>query len=713
MRDLSVARGVLLTSFAGLLGLVLCAGGCGSSSGGGESNHHKKPTPISGGVVWAVQQTGNSVTGYSPTDLETGGDITPRVTISGSNTGLNASECAALDSSGNLWVTSFGANSIVEFAAADLSIGGNLTPSVTIQGTSTKLAGPVGCAFDSAGNLWIADFTSFVVEAFSPANLASGGDVAPAVSISGGNTKLCAPQEITFDSSGNLWVANFSNSCGDPNVAEYQKSDLAAGGNVSPAVLISGTNTGLNTAGPFGLAFDASGNLWASNDDAVSEFAASDLVSGGNVHPKAAVSSSNTQMSTPKGIAFDPNGNLWAPQNTSNELTAYSASDLAGTGTLNLTPFSVVSGTSTKLSGPAYILFPQKTDLAVADFSDNRVLLYKPPFSNGEAASKVIGQTNFTSNTSGTTQSNLKQPAGVATDPSGNGWVADEANDRVLEFKPPFSTGMNASVVLGQPDFTTAACATDDKTLCSPFGVASDKSGDIWVADDANCRVLEFEPPFSNGMAASLVIGQPDFTTGTCSTTQATLNRSVRLTFDKSGDLWVAEATSNRVLEFEPPFSTGMDASLVLGQSDFTSSGAATTATGLSNPLGVAFDGTGDLWVADFHNCRALEYVPPFSTGMAASVVLGEPDFTTANCASGSASVLNNAAGVGVDSSGNVYVSDFGNARVLEFSPPFTSGMAASVVFGQTDFTGSSCDSGGIGATTLCAPEGLTIGNTP
>jgi sugar lactone lactonase YvrE len=215
-------------------------------------------------------------------------------------------------------------------------------------------------------------------------------------------------------------------------------------------------------------------------------------------------------------------------------------------------------------------------------------------------------------------------------------------------------------------------------------------------------------------MAASVVLGQANFTTSTCSTTQSTFHNPTRLTFDKSGDLWASEAASNRVLEFTPPFTNGMNASLVLGQSDFTSNTAATTATGLANPIGVAFDSAGNLWVAEYYNCRAVEYVPPFTTGMAASVVLGEPDFTTANCASGSASATGNVAGVAIDSSGNAYVSDFGNARVLEFSPPFSSGMAASVVFGQSDFTGSSCNQGGTaGAATICAPEGLAIDITP
>jgi DNA-binding beta-propeller fold protein YncE len=74
-----------------------------------------------------------------------------------------------------------------------------------------------------------------------------------------------------------------------------------------------------------------------------------------------------------------------------------------------------------------------------------------------------------------------------------------------------------------------------------------------------------------------------------------------------------------------------MNANLVLGQSVFTSSQgqAITTANSLYYPYDARFDPTGNLWVADCGNDRVLRYAQPFSNGMAANLVLGQPGVTT------------------------------------------------------------------------------------
>jgi DNA-binding beta-propeller fold protein YncE len=72
--------------------------------------------------------------------------------------------------------------------------------------------------------------------------------------------------------------------------------------------------------------------------------------------------------------------------------------------------------------------------------------------------------------------------------------------------------------------------------------------------------VLEFKSPFSNGMDASLVIGQKDFSAGTSMTTQDGFSYPYHLGFDSSGNLWVPDSINNRVLEFSstavPEFPT-------------------------------------------------------------------------------------------------------------------------------------------------------------
>lgn len=320
-------------------------------------------------------------------------------------------------------------------------------------------------------------------------------------------------------------------------------------------------------------------------------------------------------------------------------------------------------------------------------------------FTNGQAASVVLGQPDFVTNVvaATATASSLHSPTAVAVDASGNVWVADQPNSRVLQFKAPFTNGQSAAVVLGQPDLTSNAQNNGGRTansLGNPNSLAIDPSGNLWVADGGpNGRVLRYTPPFTNFMAASLVLGAPDFTSVPAGATQTTFGKPGGagpggLAFDSSGNLWVTDETNNRVLRFNAPFTNGGPASIVLGQPNFTSSSAATppTASSLNSPESVAVDSSGSVWVADFGNNRVLKYSSPFTNGQAASVVIGQSVFTSGSTpTSPSASSLRQPAGVTVDSSGHLWVTDRGNSRILEYDAPFANAQAASVVLGQSD----------------------------
>jgi sugar lactone lactonase YvrE len=361
---------------------------------------------------------------------------------------------------------------------------------------------------------------------------------------------------------------------------------------------------------------------------------------------------------------------------------------------------------------------------AVADTDNNRVLIYNIPFSTDESASVVLGQADFTHNAPLSISASSMSPYAIVADSSSNLYVADIGNCRVLQFKPPFTNGMNASVVIGEPDFTTGTCGISASQFVGVIAIAIDGDGDLWVADSTS-RVMEFVPPFSNGMSASLVIGQSSLgSTAGCNQgaspgvpTASTICEAFGLTFDSSGNLWVSDTYNSRMLEFKPPFSNGMAASLELGQP----AGATAFTTGTINNGGVsatslfwqtrsAFDGDGNLWVSDASNNRVLEYVPPFSNGMAATLELGQLSGATAfttNGANTTQSGLGLPFTVSFDSSGNIYVADVTNSRVMIFDPPFSNGMDATTVLGQANFTtGSINQGGGVGANTLNAPWG-------
>jgi sugar lactone lactonase YvrE len=348
-------------------------------------------------------------------------------------------------------------------------------------------------------------------------------------------------------------------------------------------------------------------------------------------------------------------------------------------GASSLTSFNP-GATSTGLVGPYALAFDSSHNLWVADAYGNRVLEYKTPLSTHEAASVVIGQSSFTALSPATSSTGLNTPNALAFDSSGNLWVVDSSNDRVVEYKAPLSTGEAASLVIGQPSFTTNYyTVTNSTSLNSPYGLAFDSGGNLWVADLLNGRILEYTTPFSTREAASLVIGEPSFTVANDVVSKTGLNAPNSLTFDSSGNMWVVDG--HRVLEYGAPFATHEAASLVIGQNTFTNSSTVTTSKGLDTPSGLAFDSSGNLWVADKLNDRVLKYATPFSTYEAAILVIGQPNFTssaTTPVTQPTSTGLNQPTGVAFDSSGNLWVADWSDGRVLQYAASSTATVSTS-----------------------------------
>jgi|GEM_PF-5247458 len=326
-------------------------------------------------------------------------------------------------------------------------------------------------------------------------------------------------------------------------------------------------------------------------------------------------------------------------------------------------------------------------NLWVADTNNQRVLEFSSPFSNGMNATLVIGQSSgsFSTRAASTSQSGTQLPMGVSFDSKGDLWVVDTGNNRVLEFVPPFTGGMAATLVIGHSDFTDWSGGTTQTTLSNPTGATFDSFGNLWVADEMNNRVLEFAPPFSDGMSATLVLGQSSFTTNAQATSQNGMNLPTDVAFDSQGNLWVADAHNNRVLEFVPgtsgcasgQFCTGMGAELVIGQPGFSTNSPGTTQSTFTDPVTVAFDSRGGLWIGVFSDHRVVEFAPPFSNGMAASIVIGQSSFTTST-ATTTQNGLSSVWGVAFDPAGNMWVVDEGNSRVLEYVGPSPTTIAVS-----------------------------------
>jgi len=307
------------------------------------------------GHLWVPQSASSSeLIGYARSQLGTTGSPTPDVAISGTG---SYSEGAALDNAGNLWISDLNGH-IYYFTAAQLASSGTPTPSTTMD--ATAYGGVVGLAFDSSGNLWAADYGSSQLLAYTPAQLASGGAPTPTVVLSATSGSISSPVGIAFDASGDLWVVNL----GATNIVEFTPSQLAATGSPTPAVTIGADSTPSLTF-PYAIAFDAGGNMWVSNLDptnTVVRYDASQLATSGNPTPAATISSSSLGVNL-VGLAFDHSGALWVAGNSSKDLRRFT-NPAALTGNVSPTPDVVISGLGSA-DGEFMAFSPQPANLPI------------------------------------------------------------------------------------------------------------------------------------------------------------------------------------------------------------------------------------------------------------------------------------------------------------------------------------------------------------
>jgi uncharacterized protein (TIGR03437 family) len=279
-----------------------------------------------------------------------------------------------------------------------------------------------------------------------------------------------------------------------------------------------------------------------------------------------------------------------------------------------------------------------------------------------QAARLVIGQTTFTSQNSGTSNSLMGAMSGIAF-AANTLFVADSnrlgytpVNNRVLLFgnvtqnmpqpfalippnsgRCPVCVGQ-ATAELGQPDFTTGDITTSQSGLRLPTSVASD--GQVLViADTGNNRVLIWNTiPTSNGQPADLVLGQPDFSTVQAVVATSSSFRAPQGVWVQNGKLFVADTQNNRVMIWNSfPTKNNQPADVVLGQANFTTvipvNQTATVLTASSNtmlsPVAVTSDGM-HVFVTDLGYNRVLIWNSiPTHNQQPADVEVGQPDMVT------------------------------------------------------------------------------------
>ena len=299
-------------------------------------------------------------------------------------------------------------------------------------------------------------------------------------------------------------------------------------------------------------------------------------------------------------------------------------------------------------------------------------------------------------------------------------FMSDNYSHRVMIFQLDRMNRLldrGARWVLGQQDPSTSVLlpGRDASTIKLPLAVEYDESHErVFVADTWNERVLVFDMTpgqVASGMAASYVLGQADFTSYEQATAADRLHfgsregngigtsggRTAELALDKvSQRLFVADGSNNRVLVFDvhpDRIANGAPAIGVLGQDDFVSKEEGLSASRWRQPGDLVVDEAGQrLFVELPWQERVLVFdVHPdrFEDGMAASYVIGQPDFTSAEPGL-SRQRFRQPDGISHDAANNhLYVSHKFHHRVLVFdvsAETMQNFPAAIGVIGEHDF---------------------------
>ena len=559
----------------------------------------------------------------------------------------------ALDPSGDLFVADGANNRVVEFPF-NASTDSYPASGVTVAGTggegsgSSQLNGPTYLATDSAGDLFVADTGNNRVQEFTR-NPATGSYPSSGVTVAGsggkgsGPSQLSAPGAVALNSAGALFVADNGNN----RVQEFS-FNAATGSYTGTGVTVYKVSGVPITVGQ--LAVDSSGDVylvltyppWPTYNPVVV-----DLVANPATGAYTAATATVPLDNGPAGIAVDGHGNLFIPEGAvpflqgapENLVQEVSPTSTPGTYSSAAT-LSQVHGTGVSpLSDPVGVTLDGQGNLYVADAAASTVLEFKLNAATGTYSS--TGTTVAGAGGAGSGANQLSGPDALALDSHGNLFIADAGNNRVVEYTLNASTGTYSAT--GITVAGAGGAGSGANQLSGPDALALDSHGNLFIADAGNNRVVEYTLNASTGTYSA---------TGT---TLATSGRSLAL--DSHGNLFVGDPVNNRVVEYPLNTSTG------------AYSATATVVAQLGAPGGIAagpgtilVDAQGDIFAGGgFYTDDVVEFPINTSTGKypsAPTVLLNGP-----GAGPGQVTFVS---GLALDAHGDLFIADAQNQRIQE-----------------------------------------------
>ncbi len=267
---------------------------------------------------------------------------------------------------------------------------------------------------------------------------------------------------------------------------------------------------------------------------------------------------------------------------------------------------------------------------------------------NGRTASAVLPR-NSVSDGGGEAEIPLKQVGGIAVDPEGFFYLADPAQHRIFRLSPEGELEVWAGS--GKAGYRDGAA--DRAQFDSPQGLLWDPKGGLWVADSGNHCLRHISPQrqvttFAGTCVAGYRDGKRD---------QAQFREPFGLALGLDGSLYVADRADRRIRRITP----AGEVTTVAGTGQPGSADGPAEQAQFLQPTALAVDREGNLWIADRHRLRRLS-----ADGELTTLSSPEAGYRDGSLAEARFQTL---AGLAFDGSGSLWLADRDNQRIRRLQP--------------------------------------------